>query len=130
MPINQLTIDCRHIRLTADRCRTVRSQRTLKFNVCDCRASSNYEKIERKILIKCKTNLREGYLYVRINIGEDQHVVYGMHVYDNQPKMNRFVPKYRKELFRNENPNVNKNKTYNYNKRWLIEEVVEVSICY
>jgi hypothetical protein len=45
-----------------------------------------------------KTNLRVEYWYVQINIDEDPRVVYVMHVYDNQPKMKRLVPKYRKEL--------------------------------
>jgi len=46
-----------------------------------------------------ETKLREGYLYVQINIDEDQRVVYVMHVFDNQPTTKRLVPKYRKELF-------------------------------
>jgi len=45
------------------------------------------------------TNLREEYLYVQINIDGDQHVVYVMHVFDNQLKSKILVPKYHYELF-------------------------------
>ncbi len=72
-----------------------------------------------------KTNLREGYLYVQINIDEDQHVVYVLYVYDNPSKMMRLVPKYRKELFKKKSNSESQNEFYNYNKKSLIEEVVE-----
>lgn len=48
-----------------------------------------------KMFLVLQTNLRVEYLYVQINIDEGQHVVYVMHVYDNQPKMMKLVPTYR-----------------------------------
>lgn len=47
-----------------------------------------------------KTNLREGYLYVQIDIDEDQHVEYAMRVFENHMTMMTPAPKYRKELIR------------------------------
>ena len=75
-----------------------------------------------------RTNLRAEYWYVQINIDEDQRVEYVMHVFDNQPKMMKLVPKYHKELKEKKIEtfsSTQNNQSYNYNNRSLIEEVVE-----
>lgn len=42
-----------------------------------------------------KINLREGYLYVQIDIDGDQHVEYAMRVFENHMTMMTLAPKYR-----------------------------------